>query len=114
MKEPTPEQCTNEERVFTDEGKVGFALWYPQMGGYIGKAIAIFDAKWEELPNGGRRGGCVDVYVWHDGEFPFVGEDGREPVTLHHCDGEQFIQFGETLCRLNEKGRAKLDEEKRG
>jgi hypothetical protein len=64
------------------------ACWYPQMGGYSGKAVAVSDDT-----------GCVDLYVWHDGEFPFTGDDDgpAPPVEVHHCDPEQFIQFGRQL-----------------
>jgi len=49
-------------------------------------------------------GGCIDVWVWHDGDFPFIGRDnwGNEtpPRRLHHCSGDQFIKFGEFLETL--------------
>ncbi len=89
-------------------GQHGTACWYPQMGGYVGKALAV--------PTGA---GCVDVYVWHDGEFPFAGDDNtpvtvvdangwvgprRGPVCLHHCDGAQFVAFGEFLLSISPRG----------
>ena len=89
IKAPTSEQCNANQKVFEEGGKVGFAIWYPQMGGYTGKAVAIMD-------QGGND--CIDVLVWHDGEFPF-GEG--EPREIHHCDPQQFIEFGETLAKLN-------------
>ena len=111
IKEPTAEQCSAHEKVYEDEQQEGFAIWYPQMGGYVGNAIALFDKQWIEYSHGARRGGCIDVLIWHDGEFPFSGEgeDGQKPVRLHHCDGEQFIRFGEALLQLNEKGRVEED-----
>jgi hypothetical protein len=84
VREPTAEECSAHTPVTLDETLSGVACWYPQMGGYWGKAVAVAD------------GGCVDVYVWHDGDFPF-GEDGRPPVELHHCDGGQFVAFGQFL-----------------
>lgn len=100
-KEPTPEQCSALEQVYDGDGKVGYAIFYPQMGGYVGKAIAILDKKWTD--NGRVRvGGCIDILIWHDGEFPF---GDKPPIELHHCDPEQFIEFGESLAKLNERGR---------
>jgi len=64
-----------------------YPLWYPQMGGYVGKAVARVHE------------GCVDVWVWHDGDFPFMSET-ESPRRLHHCEGEQFIQFGSKLVEL--------------
>ncbi|HEY5986432.1 MAG TPA: hypothetical protein VIV12_08660 [Streptosporangiaceae bacterium] len=89
MSEPTAEECS-EHRPFEVDGETGIACWYPQMGGYVGKAVAV------------PVGGCVDVYVWHDGEFPF-GDD-TPPVVLHHCDGAQFVQFGEFLQSIQQDG----------
>ena len=44
---------------------------------------------------------CVDLYIWHDGEFPFSEEDdGRPPYLVHHCDITQFIRFGRALAGL--------------
>ncbi|MHB1099496.1 MAG: hypothetical protein ACYCZR_08075 [Burkholderiales bacterium] len=105
--EPTAGQCTAKALVFEEDGKVGYAIWYPQMGGYAGKAVAIFDAKWTEKANGCREGGCIDVLVWHDGEFPFSEGQG-EPKQVHHCDPEQFITFGEELAELNDQRRVKI------
>lgn len=106
--EPSPEECSSRAKIFENENRVGFATWYPQMGGYRGKAVVIFEKGWTEDKNGTRRGGCMDVLVWHDGEFPFRGEsDPRPPVSLHHCDPSQFVQFGEWMGRVNEEYRAK-------
>lgn len=107
-KEPTPEQCKSNDVVYETEYKVGYAIWYPQMGGYIGRAVAVMDKNWTEYPGGGRSGGCVDVYVWHDGEFPF-SEDGRDPYLVHHCSPEQFVTFGELLESLNDLGKVSTE-----
>jgi hypothetical protein len=80
LAEPTAEQCTAHEEVGP-----GIACWYPQMGGYVAKAIVI------------PGDTCADVYVWHDGSFPFTDDDPRGPAHLHHCSGEQFIEFGKFL-----------------
>lgn len=85
-REPTSEECAAHARV----GE-GWACWYPQMGGYVGKAVATLDH------------GCWDVYVWHDGDFPFSGdsvwpgEPAPSPTLIHHCDPGQFIAFGQFL-----------------
>lgn len=92
-------ECENRSKVYEDDHKVGYACYYPQMGGYVGKAIALFDKGWFE-DDYGRQGGCIDVYVWHDGEFPF--SDGASPVVLHHCDPSQFVGFGKWLSETNE------------
>lgn len=102
--EPTGDQCNKRLKVYEDEYRVGYAIWYPQMGGYVGKAVAVMDKEWIEH-DGGSEGGCIDVYVWHDGEFPFNEDDERQPAHIHHCDPEQFIEFGTALKELNDKNR---------
>ena len=53
---PTPEQCSARDLVYEDDKLRGYACWYPQMGGYVGRAIALFDKEWieyyEELHKG--------------------------------------------------------------
>lgn len=93
LREPTCEQCSANEKVFEDDYTVGYAIWYPQMGGYVGRSIAL-------LRKGEGEAGCFDVLVWHDGEFPFDGEGGEQPRRLHHCATEQFIRFGEKVDEL--------------
>jgi hypothetical protein len=92
-KEPTPEQCSTH----ADLGDGWIAIWYPQMGGYVGRAVVKYSYN-----------SCFEAYVWHDGEFPFDGEDiygdVRLPRHLHHCDPDQFISFGEQVKRLVTKG----------
>lgn len=89
--------------VFTDEQHIGYAIWYPQMGGHVGRAVAVCDKRWSETQVGSRLGGCIDVHVWHNGDFPF-GDD-ETPVVIHHCAPEQFIEFGQALTRLNLRSR---------
>jgi len=101
--EPTGKQCDKHARVYEDETKIGYAIWYPQMGGYVGKAVAVMDKRWSENERS-RTGGCIDVYVWHDGEFPFSKNEGT-PRRVHHCEPAQFVEFGETLQKLNEGNR---------
>jgi hypothetical protein len=92
-----PDPPTTEECRFNAIKKWGerttMAIMYPQMGGYSGCAVAVSDGN-----------GCFDVYVWHDGEFPFAGDQTgngdsghRPPTELHHCDAEQFIRFGQQI-----------------
>jgi hypothetical protein len=83
--EPTSEQCSAHAKVtgrVNGVEVIGFACWYPQMGGYAGHAVLL------------PLSGCFEVLVWHNGEFPFSEEDGS-PAYLHHCDADQFIAFGE-------------------
>lgn len=87
--EPTADECSQHAKVCETDEIVAYALWYPQMGGYRGSAIAEID----------KRNGCVDVYVWHDGEFPFGDES---PKVIHHCDASQFIEFGQLLLSLKD------------
>lgn len=91
--EPTGEQCEQHTKVFENEMFVYFALWYPQMGGYSGKAILEID----------KRAGtdqCSEVFIWHDGTFSF---DDRSPTQMHHCCCGQFVDFGETCENLIEQ-----------
>jgi len=98
FREPTGDECNVNAPIVADDGTQGRAMWYPQMGGYVGRAIAYSDD------------GCVNVFVWHDGEFPFSGESlhegeqPRSPVHLHHCEPDQFIEFGQRLSRLFPEG----------
>ena len=98
-REPTCDECSDYAVVYRTEHQIGHAIWYPQMGGYVGKAVAVMDRRWED-----GLGGCVDVYVWHDGEFPFSDSDTK-PICIHHCDPAQFIRFGEALVELNNRGK---------
>ena len=100
LREPTGDQCNSNEKigVSSDGHWHLYACWYPQMGGYCGAAIIAVEP-------GARPGSCFEVYVWHDGEFPFNDDDdmGRGPVRhLHHCMAEQFINFGETVLKIQE------------
>lgn len=87
MGPPAADRCTAREFVEI-EGRRGVALWWPQMGGYVGKAVIFADPD-----------GCADVLVWHDGEFPFDGTcpncgDPRRPARIHVTDPEDWIRFG--------------------
>lgn len=89
-REPTGDECNARAPIeFAGHGGTvtGFACWYPQMGGYSGKAVVL------------PQGGCFDVWVWHDGDFPFSETDGR-PAFVHHCMAEQFIRFGQWVSTL--------------
>ena len=82
MIQPTSPECTAHVVMDTPLGK-GHACWYPQMGGYTSHAIAVFIRP------------CWEIYVWHDGEFPFA--QGEDPAEMHHCSAPQFTQFGQLL-----------------
>ncbi|MCW6003883.1 hypothetical protein K1W54_04705 [Micromonospora sp. CPCC 205371] len=86
IREPTSEQCSANTRFDLGNGQVAYATWWPQMGGYVGKCLVVV-------------GGCFDVYIWHDGQFPFRGEGPRsgQPVKIHLDDPDQWIRFGEQL-----------------
>jgi hypothetical protein len=93
--EPTSAQCSDTTELTwpgdDDTKRRGTACWYPSMGGYAAKAVAVVD-----------QGMCINVYVWHNGEFPFTDDDTdpRPPRVLHHCDGDGFVRFGEFLNGL--------------
>jgi hypothetical protein len=84
-REPTADECSARAQL----GPELWAGWYPQMGGYVGKALFWI---WPGNPNNE----CFEVWVWHDGEFPFSDESDppRSPAHLHHCMAEQFIEVG--------------------
>lgn len=85
---PTYEQIDKGFVGELDNGDRYTAKWYPQMGGYGSVCWVISLTNPEpDLP-------CFDVIVFHDGQFPFDPEKGREGFLLHHCDHEQFIKFG--------------------
>jgi hypothetical protein len=86
---PTAEQCSAKD-VIEIEGRRGVALWWPQMGGYVGKAVVFTD------------GECSEVLVWHDGEFPFDGTcpncgDDRRPARIHLHDPQDWVRLGRNL-----------------
>lgn len=80
--EPSAEACSEGQYLGIDpESKSPmYATWYPQMGGYVAKCIIAM-----------HENGCFDAFIWHNGEFPFTDEP---PECLHHCSGEQFVEFG--------------------
>jgi hypothetical protein len=81
--EPTGDQCMARS-VVEHDGVKYLATWYPQMGGYVGKCLVTLR----------DTGDCVEVYVWHDGEFPFSDSN---PAVIHHCDIDQFRVFAEDV-----------------
>jgi hypothetical protein len=90
---PKPPASFAEDNIEVEyNGRTYFAAYYPQMGGY-GSVC------WIELDSSG----CFDCYIWHDGEFAF-GEE-QEPTELHHCDPQQFIDFGTLVL---DKARAAM------
>lgn len=105
--QPTNDQCRDRARLpdFDMSGTLCpcFATYYPQMGGYVSRAVVVV------LPaeTKGETDGCFDVYVWHDGEFPFDENDPgnhRGPVAyLHHCMPSQFINFGQFVLDRQEQ-----------
>ena len=93
LPEPTADQCDTHATI-TAAGRRAVATWhYPKMGGYVSKCWVVPDGDHDPDPDGC----CFDVHVWHDGDFPFTGEDDfhghRDPVVLHHCDADDFARF---------------------
>lgn len=88
---PTHQECTDHVEIAPG----AWAFWWPQMGGYGAHAVAVPDPDC-----------CIDVYVWHDGRFPFDGScqscgDDRAPTRLHIEDGDAWIRLGEFLNSLD-------------
>lgn len=97
LKCPTADECNTKAKVCEDDMRIGYAIWYPQMGGYSGKAIVIVNKS-------EGHNSCFEAYVWHDGEFPFSDDGGvwekTGPVNIHHCDPDQFISFGKAVEKM--------------
>lgn len=83
-KEPTADECSQHAEWHDERLGACVAFWFPQLGGYVAKAVVAPDQ------------GCLAVWVWHDGDFPFSG-DKQAPRELHVCDPEQFIALGTFL-----------------
>jgi len=94
LTEPTAEQCSTNARLPDVDGSPAYACWYPQMGGYVGKAVVVITPP----ANAGDYDTCFEAYVWHDGEFPF--DEGGPVRHLHHCMPSQFVDFGELVLKL--------------
>jgi len=92
--EPTGGQCRDRAFLISTGDAEWWACWYPQMGGYCGKCIVILSK------TGCVSNTCFEVVVWHNGDFPFSGES---PAHLHHCDPQQFIDFGNTVANLQKR-----------
>lgn len=98
-RKPTGDECDKRARVvaYTDyNGRehMGYACWYPQMGGYVAKCVVVFQ---EPTP---ESGACFDAYVWHDGEFPFGRDTDDNPREIHHCSASQFVEFGQAVSDM--------------
>jgi hypothetical protein len=99
MKEPTGKQC-DANAIIEHDGVRYMAAWYPQMGGSVGACLVELLPKGNPDDTPGER--CFEVYVWHDGEFPFgdrCWDEPGGPARLHHCSADQFIAFGEAVKR---------------
>lgn len=91
IREPTAEECEANALIAETAEQVAYAIWYPQMGGYVAKAVVAFFKD-------DKNNRCFDVSVWHTGTWPFA--DCESGNNLHHCDAEQFIEFGKTVLKL--------------
>ena len=95
--EPTSDQCSKHELMGEDRDCKYYAIWYPQMGGYVGHAVVSIHKDWGYDGNDPEQYPCFDTWVWHDGDFPF---SDRDPIRLHHCAWEQFVNFGEEVKNM--------------
>lgn len=105
-KEPTAEQCSNNEIIFEDKDCIARAIWYPSMGGYVGKCVVLFTKSWVNNTEF-YLDDCFEAFVWHNGKFPFGGCENN-PVHLHHCDPIQFLRFGELINRWIEESDKRI------
>ena len=96
---PTPEQCSKKAKVVCDGKDIGFACYYPQIGGYHAACVVVTRKYDHEIDDGPP---CFDAYIWHDGEFPLQDDDNRQPIIIHHCSAGQFIDFGELILNHQE------------
>lgn len=109
-REPTPEQCSSRSEWVDEEGFRLKAFWWPQMGGYVARALM----KAEPLDEDHEPGGCVTVWVWHDGTFPFTEAERQadgsaaSPAELHLCDIEQWLGVWKELVEFQSAEEAKL------
>lgn len=98
--DPTHDQCSNNERIQLEDGRWATAAWYPSMGGYVSHCLIVKEPD----------SSCIEVFVWHDGQFPFggdiderwPGEPVRSPSRLHHCNAASFIGFGKLAQRVQD------------
>lgn len=89
--EPEVQDCENNRLIHENDYARYYGIWYPQMGGYGAKAVV-------EIQKNSSNNSCIEVAVWHDGDFPF--HEGEHPAILHHCSADQFIRFGEKVSAL--------------
>lgn len=92
-KQPTPNQCSENAVTEENERHIYRAIWYPQMGGYVSKAVVKVS---KSMIKSGQQ--CFDIFIWHDGDFPLGGHGS--PILIHHCDPNQFIEFGEQVKKM--------------
>lgn len=99
---PSGEDCETNKLIYETKLVRGYAIWYPQMGGNVGRAIVMIDKKGDVMID--KKGDeCFEVFVWHDGKHPLSEEDGDVPIRIHHCSAEQFIEFGKKVLELQNK-----------
>jgi hypothetical protein len=99
VSKPTSDQCDATAALAADGASSHrFAMWHPQLGGYVGRCIVEFGDT-SGACEGGQ--GCFDVLNWHDGEFPT--DDSYAPDEKHYCDAMQLIEFGLSILELQAK-----------
>lgn len=80
---PTSEQCSAREQVEIPGSDVrAHAVWWPQMGGYSGRAVVTITD-------------CATLWLWHDSQFPI--KDDQRPREIHLCDPQQWIDVFQWL-----------------
>lgn len=115
IKKVTAQQCStneivelevvgipNERAAYT---RIGIAFWHPQWGGYGAHAVMVPSncpsgpndaAMAEECP---PEEMCFDVYVWHNGEFPYDGD--KPPREYHYCQSAQVARMAKLAEMAN-------------
>lgn len=110
VRQPTPDECMERAQWTDDEGFRHMAFWWPQMGGYVGTAVARMSPETNE---DGYPEGCLTVWVWHRGDFPFTeGDRGFDdqplsPAVLHICSAEDWARMWERLVDFENGGESR-------
>lgn len=112
--EPSSGDATLGNHIDLPDGRRARACWFPSMGGYAGRALIVAPQRDGDC--------CTEVWVWHDGAFPFSsepsdhsrwpGEEMRSPVRLTIHGGQDFIAFGQLVDEC--EAVADPDEEQAG
>jgi hypothetical protein len=102
--EPSPADCQNQATGRWGERETK-ACWFTQMGGYCAKCVMVYDRS-------GTDNGHLEIFVWHNGDFPFItGDDDEEkPRKIHICDPTDWKHFSEKMMAFVDAKTVEEDE----